>query len=88
LVEVEVRESVEGIVLVTEQERMDGKLERLLRRNEKVFLEIMKSKLDKKSKIEMYDTYGDFMTGFWVHLEEKYPYLKEELAKNKPKRAG
>lgn len=86
MVGVEVCEGGEGIVLVSEQERMDGKLERLLRRNEKVFLEIMKSKLSKKSRIEMYDTYGCFMTGFWVHLEEKYPFLKEELAKNKPKR--
>ena len=64
---------------------MDGKLERLLRRNEKVFLEIMKSNISKKSKIEMYDFYGDFITGFWVHLEEKYPYLKNELPNNERK---
>lgn len=71
--------------MVSEQERMDGKLERLLRRNEKVFLEIMKSNISKKSKIEMYDFYGDFITGFWVHLEEKYPYLKNELPNNERK---
>ncbi len=59
--------------MVAEQKRMDDKLERLLRRNEKVFFEIMKSKISKKSKIEMYDTYGCFMSGFFVHLEEKYP---------------
>ncbi|MDI9576868.1 MAG: hypothetical protein QM398_01870 [Thermoproteota archaeon] len=53
MVEVEVRECVEGIVLVTEQERMDGKLERLLRRNEKILFEIMKSKISKKSKLEL-----------------------------------
>ena len=64
---------------------MDGKLERSLRRNEKVFLEIMKSNISKKSKIEMYDFYGDFITGFWVHLEEKYPYLKNELPNNERK---
>jgi hypothetical protein len=61
---------------------MDAKLERLFRRNEKVFLEIMKSKISEKNKIEMYDLYGDFITGFWVHLEEKYPYLKNKLAKD------
>ena len=56
---------------------MDGKLDRSFKRNDKVLSEIMKSKIDKKNKIDVYDAFVFFMTGFMVHLEEKCPYLKE-----------
>ena len=69
--------------MVTEQERMDRKLDRLLRRNEKVMMKIMKSKLRKKQKIENYDLYWQIIGGLCSHLEEKYPYLKTEQAKDK-----
>ncbi|MEM2130501.1 MAG: hypothetical protein QXZ70_07895 [Candidatus Bathyarchaeia archaeon] len=62
---------------MTEQERMDGKLERLLRRNEKVLFEIMKSKISKKSKLELYGVYASMIGGMCFHLEDKYPFLKE-----------
>ena len=55
MVRVAVQEGFEGTFLVTEQERMDGKLERLLLRNEKILFEIMKSRIGKKSKVELLD---------------------------------
>lgn len=56
---------------------MDGKLERLLRRNEKILFEIMKSKINKKSKLELYSVYASMIGGMCCHLEDKYPFLKE-----------
>jgi hypothetical protein len=63
--------------------RTDKKLDRLIRRNEKVMSEIMKSKLGEKQKIEQYDVYWRIIGGLCAHLEEKYPYLKTELGKDK-----
>ncbi len=60
---------------------MDNKLERLLDRNEKIINEIMKSKLNKNQKFELYDIYGNYLSGFYSHLEEQYPFLKEMLSK-------
>jgi hypothetical protein len=71
--------------LVTEMKRTDKKLDRLIKRNEKVMSEIMKSKLDEKQKIEQYDLYWHIIGGLCAHLEEKYPYLKTELGKEKTK---
>jgi len=61
---------------------MDGKLERLLRRNEKILFEIMKSKIGKKSKVEMFDVYATMVGGICCHLEDKYPFLKEAPKKS------
>ncbi len=72
----------EGIILVSELERFDNKLDRLLCRNEKVMFEIMDSKLTDEDKADLYETYWSFVIGFWGHLEDKYPYLKE-AGKNK-----
>jgi hypothetical protein len=71
--------------LVTEMKRADKKLDRLIRRNEKVMSDIMVSKLSEKQKIEQYDVYWHIIGGLCAHLEEKYPYLKTELAKDKTK---
>jgi hypothetical protein len=65
--------------------RADKKLDRLIRRNEKVMSDIMVSKLSEKQKIEQYDVYWHIIGGLCAHLEEKYPYLKTELAKDKTK---
>jgi hypothetical protein len=56
---------------------MDGKLERLLRRNEKILFEIMKSKISKKSKLELYGVYASMIGGMCCHLEDRYSFLKE-----------
>jgi hypothetical protein len=71
--------------LVTEMKRADKKLDRLIRRNEKVMSDIMVSKLSEKQKIEQYDVYWHIIGGLCAHLEEKYPYLKTELGKEKTK---
>ncbi len=50
--------------------------------NEKVLLEIMESKISEKEKIEKYDSYGSFISGFCSHLEEKYSYIKMNLKRS------
>jgi hypothetical protein len=72
---------MDRVCLVTEMKRTDKKLSRLIRRNEKVMLDIMKSKLSEKQKIEQYDVYWHIIGGLCAHLEEKYPYLKTESGK-------
>lgn len=46
--------------MVTEMKRTDKKLDRLIKRNETVMLEIMKSKLSEKQKIEQYDVLAPY----------------------------
>ncbi len=72
--------------MVNEMKRFDKKLDRLIKRNEKVMAEIMESKLSEKQKIEQYDVYWHIIGGLCAHLEEKYPYLKTELGKDKAKK--
>jgi len=69
--------------LATQRQRNEGKLNRLLERNEKILCEIMKSKTTKLQKAESYKFFAEFMSGVSYHLEEKYPYLKRDLTSNK-----
>jgi hypothetical protein len=56
--------------LVSEKERCEMKLQRLFDRTEKVWEELMKSKLSSREKTELYDSFISYTTGFMVHLEE------------------
>ena len=65
-------------LLVTEKERVEGKLERLLERNDVVLKEIMKSKATKLQKVEIYEAFYTFVGGLCCHLEEKYLTSKKK----------
>jgi hypothetical protein len=69
--------------MVTQEQRNDGKLDRLLERNEKILREIMKSKTTNLQKAESYKVFVEFINGICYRLEEKYPYLREEITSNK-----
>jgi hypothetical protein len=69
--------------LVTERERIEGRLNRLVERNTKVLREIMKSKTTKLQKADSYEFFFTFISGLCCHLEDKYPYLKKEITHNK-----
>jgi len=64
--------------LVTEKEKVEGKLERLLERNDVVLKEIMKSKATKLQKVEIYEAFYTFVGGLCCHLEEKYLTSKKK----------
>lgn len=68
--------------MVTENERNEGKLSRLVERNEKILKEIMKSKTTNLQKADNYQFFGHFIADLCCHLEEKYPYLKRDVSHN------
>jgi hypothetical protein len=69
--------------LVRERKRVEGKLNRLIERNDQILTEIMKSKTTKLQKTDNYQLFVKCITELCCHLEEKYPYLKREVTHNK-----
>jgi len=69
--------------LITEKRRNEDKLERLLNRNDKVLNQIIKSKATKLQKAYTYQTFTHFIADLCCHLEQKHPYLKQEITCNK-----
>jgi hypothetical protein len=69
--------------LVTESKSVEGKLNRLIERNDLILTEIMKSKTTKLQKADNYQLFVKFITDLCGHLEGKYPYLKKEVTHNK-----
>ncbi|MDT8781122.1 MAG: hypothetical protein IAX22_00550 [Candidatus Bathyarchaeota archaeon] len=69
--------------MITEKQRNEDKLDRLLKRNDKILNQIMKSKTTKLQKTDNYQTFTHFITDLCCELEKKYPYLKQEITYNK-----
>ena len=63
---------------MNESKAWEAKLERLLRRSEKVVTELMKSKLSRQDKIWLLDSYRSFTTGLITDVEKKYPSLRKK----------
>jgi len=70
---------MEGIGLKSEKDRWEMKLERLQERTNKVLEELAKSSLSGKDKAELWESFWSFMVEMCVHLEERYPKLRNEL---------
>lgn len=69
--------------MVVERKRIEDKLNRLVERNDKILTEIMKSKTTKLQKADNYQLFTKCIADLCCHLEQKYPYLKEEVTVNK-----
>jgi hypothetical protein len=69
--------------LVSERQRVEGKLNRLIERNDQILIEIMKSNTTKLQKADNYQFFAKFIADLCCHLEAKYPYLKREVTHNK-----
>lgn len=71
------------LIMVTESKRIEGKLNRLVDRNDKILTEIMKSKATKLQKADNYQLFTKCIADLYAHFEQNYPYLKEEVTHNK-----
>jgi hypothetical protein len=63
---------------VTERGHFELELDLMLGRIERIWEDLLKSKLSEKEKNELYHSFCSFLGGFAAKLEEKHPYLREK----------
>lgn len=63
--------------MVSEKGHFEMEIDLLFGKIERIWDELIKSKLSEQKKGELYHSFCNFLGGFAARLEEKHPYLNE-----------